>query len=583
MNRTKLTDLNDLRSHIFMNPAAIQSDLWKTGTVREKLLMFTLLIFANHEPGMHNGLEVPRGTVYMSRVLIQKIGGFQSDIRRSLEKLEKRGLIETSVKRKRLFIVIKNFNRCLDPTKGYDYGRESSEFSLNDGAVPCIVPSETTQEPFDTRRYNDITNDTMRNMSLIEEYLGNIVYNNTSYIADNAQEKSIHNMQQGRIMMGPCPDSCHDYSYDSTYLEDHNNNFRADIKGGYSLTDQEQRTVKIYHSLIINPAWSSQSDNTKLVALTMLLCAEPEENIDPYKATRQEPLSAILIMSYADIARAAGKNISRNIVRHAIDCFKDMGFCRMEYIKYRTVYKIATGNVYDLTAENNGNVVGQNDTCPEISENEPLEKNGLPIYIILSYNNKTLLSKGYTINSDEPINSITFKELVDTYLKDTHNSDTIKINSDKDKKENIYTSTGKKEKKEAGSGQKKKPVSPKKDRSYLYTKDDMEYSKSFYKVIQKEQPELHLKVDEHTLEEGAIAYNRLHRVDKYEYDFIIKVLGWAIRDDFWRDKIFSVPALRKRSRNGNTKFQNMITAYKSHLTEEKRKNRRPSILEIIGE
>ena len=166
-------------------------------------------------------------------------------------------------------------------------------------------------------------------------------------------------------------------------IRDRKNNFRADSKDGYSFTDQEQKTVKIYHSLIINPAWSAGSDTMKLVALTMLLCSKPEENMDPYKATRQEPLSAILVMSYADIARAVGKNISRDIVRHAIDRFKDIGFCRREYVKYRTVYKIATGNVYDLTAENNDNVAGQNDTCPEISENEPLEKNGLPIYLSL--------------------------------------------------------------------------------------------------------------------------------------------------------------------------------------------------------
>ena len=153
MPKTNQTNLKNITSHIFLSPEALETDIWRTGTIREKLLMFTLLIFGNHEPRDHNGLKVPRGTVYMSRDLIQKIGGFRSSIRRPLEKLEKRGLIEISVKRKRLFIVINNFESCIDPEQGYDYGfkdRDNIQDEKQITLVPDNVPYDMTREPVDT-------------------------------------------------------------------------------------------------------------------------------------------------------------------------------------------------------------------------------------------------------------------------------------------------------------------------------------------------------------------------------------------------------------------------------------------------
>ena len=57
--------------------------------------------------------------------------------------------------------------------------------------------------------------------------------------------------------------------------------------------------------------------------------------------------------------------------------------------------------------------------------------------------------------------------------------------------------------------------------------------------------------------------------DGYNADDISKALNWAINDDFWSSKVLTLTTLRKKSKNGNTKFTNLYLSYKGAVKPTK--------------
>ena len=57
--------------------------------------------------------------------------------------------------------------------------------------------------------------------------------------------------------------------------------------------------------------------------------------------------------------------------------------------------------------------------------------------------------------------------------------------------------------------------------------------------------------------------------DGYNADDISKALNWAINDDFWASKVLTLTTLRKKSKNGNTKFTNLYLSYKGAVKPTK--------------
>jgi len=51
--------------------------------------------------------------------------------------------------------------------------------------------------------------------------------------------------------------------------------------------------------------------------------------------------------------------------------------------------------------------------------------------------------------------------------------------------------------------------------------------------------------------------------DGIEYDVIKNVLKWALDHKFWHSHITSLHTLRSTASNGNKKFYNILTDYKS--------------------
>ncbi|MFZ5564614.1 MAG: hypothetical protein ACOZBW_11230 [Thermodesulfobacteriota bacterium] len=57
--------------------------------------------------------------------------------------------------------------------------------------------------------------------------------------------------------------------------------------------------------------------------------------------------------------------------------------------------------------------------------------------------------------------------------------------------------------------------------------------------------------------------DRLIRLDGFTLKYVVDVITWAIGDDFWQRNLLSLASLRKPSKNGLTKFQNIAAQYEN--------------------
>ena len=57
--------------------------------------------------------------------------------------------------------------------------------------------------------------------------------------------------------------------------------------------------------------------------------------------------------------------------------------------------------------------------------------------------------------------------------------------------------------------------------------------------------------------------------DCYAIEDIKNALNWGLNDDFWASKILTLTTLRKKSKNGNTKFTNLYLSYKGAVKPTK--------------
>ena len=60
---------------------------------------------------------------------------------------------------------------------------------------------------------------------------------------------------------------------------------------------------------------------------------------------------------------------------------------------------------------------------------------------------------------------------------------------------------------------------------------------------------------------AADTIDKLVRLDSYGFDEVKESLRWAVQDDFWSGNIRSLAALRKKSKNGESKFSNMFSKF----------------------
>lgn len=80
-----------------------------------------------------------------------------------------------------------------------------------------------------------------------------------------------------------------------------------------------------------------------------------------------------------------------------------------------------------------------------------------------------------------------------------------------------------------------------------------------------------LNIESKVVIQGAVELDKLQRLDKVELATIEKVLRFIPKDDFWGDNCVSLAGIRKRGKNGNMKFFNILNASKnSHESKMER-------------
>ncbi len=82
------------------------------------------------------------------------------------------------------------------------------------------------------------------------------------------------------------------------------------------------------------------------------------------------------------------------------------------------------------------------------------------------------------------------------------------------------------------------------------------FCSDFIDHIKKTKPTLAPR-SENILKNSYVVINKIINIDGVPFEQVVATMSWAVRDDFWSGNLFSLAALRKKSDNGLTKFQNI--------------------------
>lgn len=94
-------------------------------------------------------------------------------------------------------------------------------------------------------------------------------------------------------------------------------------------------------------------------------------------------------------------------------------------------------------------------------------------------------------------------------------------------------------------------------------------AKSFLEYQKNQFPKLVKEVTEHQIIRSADTIRLLVERDNYPLEEIRKCLTWGRKDEFWSDKILSLQSIRKRSKNGERKFDNLYRSFCSKDTAKR--------------
>jgi len=84
----------------------------------------------------------------------------------------------------------------------------------------------------------------------------------------------------------------------------------------------------------------------------------------------------------------------------------------------------------------------------------------------------------------------------------------------------------------------------------------------FVKFISKNKGNLAPK-SKNLVKDSAEAVDKLIRLDGFDLEYITEVVRWAVKDDFWANNVLSLVGLRRKNKEGITKFQNIANKYES--------------------
>ncbi len=93
------------------------------------------------------------------------------------------------------------------------------------------------------------------------------------------------------------------------------------------------------------------------------------------------------------------------------------------------------------------------------------------------------------------------------------------------------------------------------------------FVKKFYDIQKEQFPHMIKNVASSQIEQSCAAVEKLVRIDKFELPQIFKAVLWAIENDFWAKNLLSLTGLRNKSKNGSTKFQNILAQMEPSSTQ----------------
>ena len=90
--------------------------------------------------------------------------------------------------------------------------------------------------------------------------------------------------------------------------------------------------------------------------------------------------------------------------------------------------------------------------------------------------------------------------------------------------------------------------------------DILDFVYNFQENAEVEHGALSIALNETVVERGVKTVGRLIRIDGFTKDQIFAAIRWGYKDPFWNTQIRSIAALRSKSKNDMTKFQNLFNS-----------------------
>lgn len=254
---------------------------------------------------------------------------------------------------------------------------------------------------------------------------------------------------------------------------------------------------RLHRELRDKPIWKSSTPEQKVILMTLLMKANYRPSREEFRGEIITVQPGQMITSLEGICKTAGKGISIQNVRTALNRFKKFEF---------------------LT-------------------DEPTNKNRLI----------TIINWQYYQSDDDQANTLTHKQL--TGNQQAANNDKEYKNIRKKKDSSLRSESP------VNSADADSPGP-----SREYPPSLVKFVEGFAAFVSQEHGAKAPKVTPALIANSLDIVDRLVRIDGHELETVKSVMRWAVRDSFWAVNALSLAGLRKKA-DGLTKFQKILAAF----------------------
>jgi hypothetical protein len=107
-------------------------------------------------------------------------------------------------------------------------------------------------------------------------------------------------------------------------------------------------------------------------------------------------------------------------------------------------------------------------------------------------------------------------------------------------------------------------------------------SQAYVDDSKKRLPSFTASLDEHAVLKGAIALDRLTRIEGYDLEDIKVTLRWARKNGFWSRNLLSLGSLRKKGDDGMSKYDKIRASMETEIQAEEHPGARELIPQSTG-